>query len=248
MIKSIWEVCKRLFKRPSANRAWREHEMYWTPCFNQFWGETGAVASPQSCRISHQINALCLQIYQYGLNHILSAECDVFPARQSTDRICSLRRVTTPLYQIKMKCHSNSQQHQLTTPSAVTSDGTALLWLRRKHHVIGMQRSKSPDRMWSSAWKSTEWTRQCSVRLADGRWGRTPRHLSPFWSDVSAEIHLVRINAVRSCSFCHKCSFCLENFEIITVRRIETWNKCLHLSLALACHCSWALHKAHCSI
>ncbi len=123
---------------------------------------------------------------------LLSAEYDVSSVSQSADVMRFLRQVTILLYLFKIKSQSNSQQLEFTTPSAVPSKGVVLLWQGRKHHVIGMQRSKSPDRMWNRAWKSTEWTRRCSVRPADGRWGQMPRHLSLFWSELSVDIHLVR--------------------------------------------------------
>lgn len=190
--------------------------MCWTVHFKKCFGWNRRCSLFLSCRISYQTNKLVLglEIYQHGSNHILSADCDVFPAPQSVDWKCVLRRAAAPLYQIEMKCHSNSQQLGLTTPSAVTGDATVLLWLWRKHRVMGMQRSKSPDRMWSSAWKSTEWTRQCSVRPADGRWGEDASSfvsvlIGPVKKDSSCEKY-----AVCSCSFCHKYSFCLETVSL----------------------------------
>lgn len=143
-----------VFERLSINRAWGEHKMCWTLHFKKFWGWNRHRSLSQSCRISSRINELpWLPIYHYRFSHIFSAEHDVCAAPRSMDWKCILRQVATSPYQIEMKCHCSSEQCQLTTPSAVTSEVFALLWLNGKHCVIGMQRSKFPDQMWSAAWE-----------------------------------------------------------------------------------------------
>lgn len=188
MLKSIWEVCKRLLKRPSANRAWGEHKMGWTLQL-LVWKRHCSLS--QSCPISSSLFLYCCSI-SIGIHPLSRAWC--FP--------CSLLNTQNmPASQSDHTTGSNQDE----MPQWLSSNFSSLksLYSHQRWHCVSVTTEEAswngecrgwnpPDQMWSCAWKSTDWTRQCFVRPADGRWGWTPRHVSEVWSALSVQIILVR--------------------------------------------------------